>query len=147
MELTTEVVREGKRIQVVDASLWVDGTRYATCRALRLRRGSEGPPELDNPVTGPIEVPPPPGEPMWGLPDLPVLPGAVRAFEARAANSDDPRWSTSLWVRLRVPIIDGVPDSLVSRLSAVADFVSNSVNHADRAQWAMINADINLAVF
>lgn len=147
MELKTEVVREGKRIQVVDASLWVDGTRYAACRALRLRRGLEGPPELDNPVTGPIEMPPPPGEPMWDLDNMEGFPGAVRAFESKAVSSDDPRWSTSLWVRLRIPIIDDAPGSEVARIAAVSDFVSNSVNHADREQWAMINADLNVAVF
>ncbi len=147
MELRTEVVREGKRIQVVDASLWVDGVRYAACRALRLRRGEVGPPQLDNPVTGPIEMPPPPGRPMWDLAVVDGFPGAVRAFEAKAVDSDDARWSTSLWVRLRIPVIDGVPTSAVARIAAISDFVSNSVSHADRTRWAMINADLNVAVF
>jgi hypothetical protein len=84
---------------------------------------------------------------MWGEADVDRFPGAVRAFEARAADSDDPRWSTSLWVRLRVPVVDDRPTSEVARIAAVADFVSNSVNHADRERWAMINADLNVAVF
>ena len=147
MELKTEVVREGKRIQVVDASLWVDGVRYAACRALRLRRGESGPPELDNPVTGPLDMPPPPCRPMWDLDNMEGFPGAVKAFESKSVDSDDPRWSTSLWVRLRIPVIEGEPASAVARIAAVSDFVSNSVNHADREAWAMINADLNVAVF
>lgn len=147
MELRSEVAREGKRIQVVDASLWVDGTQYAACRALRLRRGEVGPPELDNPVTGPIDMPPPPGRPMWDVDNMEGFPGAVKAFESKAVDSDDPRWSTSLWVRLRIPVIDDAPASAVARIAAVSDFVSNSVNHADRERWAMINADLNVAVF
>ena len=147
LELRTEIVREGKRIQVVDASLWEGDTRFAGCRALRLREGDAGPPDLDNPVTGPIEVPPPPGGPMWPEVDTDLFPGAVRAFESRAVDSRDPRWSTSLWVRLKVPIVDGGPDSEMARIAAVADFVSNSVSHADRTEWAMINADLNVALF
>jgi hypothetical protein len=147
LEVRTEVVREGKRIQVVDASLWLDDVRYAACRALRVREGSAAPEHLDNPITGPLEVPPPPGGPMWSDLGRDTFPGSVDAVDARHVDSTDPRWSTSFWVRVLVPVVENGPASEVARVCSAADFVSNAVSHADRARFAMINADLSVVIF
>lgn len=148
LELRSHILREGKRIQVVETSLWEDGVQYAACRALRMREGEASPPDLDNPVIGPIELPPPPsGLPPWGEHDPSLFPGSVWAFDARVPDTEDPRWSTTLWVRSKISVVDNGPRSEVARVASIADWVSNSANHADRAAWYMINADLSLAVF
>lgn len=147
LEARSEVLREGKRIQVVEASL-VDGdVVVARCRALRLRRGQASPPEVENPALPPIAVPPPPGGQKWAEENTGVaLPGIMGAFDVRQVEDPDPAWSTTSWLRFLAPVVDGMPTPPVVALAAAADFVSNSANHADHDQWSMVNADVSVDV-
>lgn len=143
----SEVLREGKRIQVVEASL-VDGDLVvARCRALRLRRGQVSPPLAENPELPVIAVPPPPGVEKWPEEGTAVdLPGIMGAFDVRQVDDPDRGWSTTSWLRLQAPVVEGASTPPVVALAAAADFVSNSANHADHDQWSMVNADVSVDV-
>lgn len=147
LEVRTEVLREGKRVQVVDAALLADGVVVATCRALRLRRGTEAPPASEDPDLPPLVQPPGRGSARWPvLEETRQLPGIMGALDARGVVGDDPAWPTTMWLRLQADVVEGSPTPPVVALAAAADFVSNSANHADPTAWSMINADVSLDV-
>jgi hypothetical protein len=141
-------VREGKRIQVVAASLVAEGTVVARSTGLRLRRvelnGVE-PNRYDLPdgkCPNPLPTTPRPvdEEPF----PMAVPPGSRRAveylLEGRGGYFGDPTW-----VRLRVPVIAGEPVSPVARLAYTADLASG-VGYPRHLPFTGINADISLNV-
>ncbi|HUZ09828.1 MAG TPA: thioesterase family protein [Acidimicrobiales bacterium] len=140
---TVRVVREGKRIQVVQASLWAGTLEVARCAALRVRTVDLG--DLDLPT----------GEAPNPLPDSPrgtwseIFPGrkppgsrlAVEyLFEDTGGYFSDPTW-----VRLRVRVIAGRPTSPMARLAYLADLASGIGDPRD-APIRSINADLSLNV-
>ncbi|QXC60697.1 thioesterase family protein [Aquihabitans sp. G128] len=147
LDVQTEVVREGKRIQVVDTGLYDGDVCVAACRALRMRRGTASPAVAEDPALPALVVPPPPGEPKWSEAARTFeLPGIMGAYDARTPVDGDPAWPTTTWLRLRATVVEGTPTPAVVALAAAADFVSNSANHAGPESWTMINADVSLDV-
>ncbi|CAN5715530.1 thioesterase family protein [soil metagenome] len=147
LDVRTEVVREGKRIQVVEAGLYADDVCVASCRALRMRQGSAAPPVAEDPSLPVIAAPPPPGVAKWGEPMVrTALPGIMGALDVREPVASEPAWPTTTWVRLLASVVEGTSTPQVAALAAIADFVSNSANHAGPEQWMMINADVSLDI-
>lgn len=146
--LTAEsgVLREGKRIQLVQALLRHGEVVVAHGLALRLRIGSGGPDEVENPYLPGPEVPAPPGEVRWPPAVHAELPGTMSAFDVRVPEGPPPSFPNVMWIRQRVPTVAGHPLSPTVALAAAADFVSNSANHVDMRAWSMINADVTLYV-
>jgi len=116
------VVREGKKIQVVAASLLADSTEVARSTALRLRLVDLGDRELP---TGAADNP---------LPSLPRAtddepfpegrqPGSRRAVEYWLEEKGG-YYSDPAWVRLRADVIAGQPATPLARLAYVADLAS-----------------------
>lgn len=136
------VVREGKRIQVVEASIVADGIEVARCTALRLRTADlgddlalpAGPPQL-----GPPDGPPTPFPRM--RPD--ELPGNARAVEFRASGG--PAMQVPTWIRLLIPVIAGEEVSPLAPLAFIADFASG-VGHPRVGGLSAINADLSIHV-
>ncbi len=151
LTVSTEIVREGKRIQVVEAIMCDGATEIARTRALRLR---------EEDVTGV------PG--MVSAPDLaPELPAArsletayldtaagsrpgfldgmeLRQFTLGTSAGDFQDWG--YWVRMLLPLVpDETPSPLV-RLSIAGDF-NNMINATfDARHVTAINPDLNLHV-
>jgi len=147
LAVRTEVVREGKRIQVVETGLYDGDVCVACCRALRMRRGSAAPAVAEDPALPPVLAPPPPGELKWQEAERSFeLPGIMGAYEARTTVASDPAWPTTTWLRLHAGVVEGTATPGVVSLAAAADFVSNSANHAGPESWTMINADVSVDV-
>lgn len=143
--LTAEVrvVREGKRIQVVAATLRSGETEVARASALRVRlvdldRGELPDGRTPNPVpTHPL--PTDQGEPFPVDP-----PGSRRAVEY-AFEGIGGHYAQPAWVRLRVAVIAGQPVSPVARLAYVADLASGLGQRRSLGVTG-INADLALNV-
>ncbi|HLG66489.1 MAG TPA: thioesterase family protein [Acidimicrobiales bacterium] len=140
-----QVVRQGKRIQIVAASLFAGGTEVARASALRIRTADLG----DAPLpTGEASVPLPAEprdveeEPFPG--PVPARPGSRRAveylFEGQGGYFRDPAW-----VRLRVPVVLGHPSLPVARLAYTAD-LANGIGQPRALPVRGINADVALNV-
>ena len=140
LAVDAEVVREGKRLQVVVATISdPDGVEVARATALRFRLG-EGPDAPTDPHFPPIETP------AWG---------ALRAYQARATDlngfmdamesrdSGSPGAGTS-WYRATKPVIAGEEPSPTVRLAWASDFTANSGNYLDLRRWSAINADLTI---
>jgi Thioesterase-like superfamily len=151
--LTTSrrIVREGKRIQVVEAALLHGEVEVARAVALRLRLGDlrrvgDG----DLPAGCPAPLPPATAaEPGRHVYRDRSVPGIGRAVEFRLP-SDAPRaFDRPTWVRLLVPVIAGEPGpaaSGIARLALAADFASGFGHPVADIPLTGINADISLHV-
>ena len=147
--LTTaaRVVREGKRVQVVEAALLHDGIEVARASALRVRVGESAPavdyplrPEVRRPPRGPIGG----GESLLAQAGLPV-PGFIRAIEMdRVLGGVGLGTPAVTWFRLVLPVVLGVPVTPFVRLAALADFASGTGNFLEIDRWSSINADVSV---
>lgn len=142
----TRIVREGKRLQVVEAVLTHDDVEVARASALRLRTGDSAD-ALTHPRK-PDEAPPP--EPQGietsrfetaGL----RVPGFIRALDmSRVAGGLGTGAPAISWFRLKVPVVLGETTSPWARLAAMADFTSGTANFLPINRWSSINADVTL---
>ena len=144
----TRVLREGKRVQLVEAALEFDGVDVAHATALRVRIGST-PDALTHPRR-PDESPPRAPQGHSGsaleLAGLPV-PGFIRAIDMdRVVGGHGEGAPAMTWYRLRVPLVDDEPASPLARLALFADFTSGSANFLPMTRWSSINADVNMNV-
>lgn len=146
LALSTAVVREGKRVQLVTASLAAAGTEVARAVALRIRRAAIALP----PPRAPIPAPPGPAggaasQPPWsGVADY--LSYHRDAVEHRfVAGSFATAGPATDWIRLRVPLFPGVEPSPAARVAAVADFGNGIAWELSREDgWSFINPDLTI---
>jgi hypothetical protein len=144
LAIEAEVVRQGKRLQIVVVVLRdPTGVEVARATALRFRIG-RGPTDGDNdPRLPPVEVPPF-GALRAPNPHPEGLNGFTGALETR--DGGDRAQATS-WYRATRPVIAGEEPSPTVRLAWASDFTANGGNFLDLSRWSAINADltINLA--
>jgi hypothetical protein len=144
----TQVVREGKRVQIIEATLAHEDVAVARASALRIRAG-DSTEALDHPRR-PDESPPPPPtaaeESVLARAGLPV-PGFLHALEMQRVsgglNLGAPACS---WFRLTVPVVAGEATSPFVRLAALADFTSGTGSFLPIDRWSSINADVSIHV-
>ncbi|MBX3025014.1 thioesterase family protein [bacterium] len=142
----TRVLRPGRKVQLVEASLWRGDTEVARCTALRLRRAD---------VALPAGLPriAAPSPPDGGRDSLPPWSDSLsyRGFHNAAVEHrfvrgsfDEPGPAVD-WIRLRVPVLHGEPTSPLSRVAAAADFgngISWILHRADG--YSFINPDLTI---
>ncbi|MBU6337334.1 MAG: thioesterase family protein [Acidobacteria bacterium] len=149
LQVATEVVRPGRRVQVVAASLSCDGEEVVRAQALKIRsapgeserQGFDPPPE-----PGPQEAPEP-VEFDAGLLGGPMFGGA--AMEIRLSAGKE-RWETPgpsmAWTRLLVEIVAGEEPSPLQRAVATADFANGTSSVLDWKEHAFINPDLTVVL-
>ncbi len=138
VEVVTRVVRDGKRIKVIDAEFVSAGTSMAraTCQLLRRTANPEGniwsPPPWDAPA--PADVAP--------LADGRRILGGMWAIRpiSGAMGSLGPR---RLWMSEVRELIDGEPWTPFARVAVGCDFASPFANAGDRG-LTYINSDVTL---
>jgi hypothetical protein len=137
------VVREGKKIQVIEASLYADGVEVTRATALRIRRAVV---EADGLPDGQIANP------------LPTEPRVVDEDPFTSENPPGSRLAMEYlfeglggyyaqpgWMRLRLDVIAGERPRPVARLAYVADTASG-VGHVRAVAVSWINADVAINV-
>jgi hypothetical protein len=135
-EARVRILREGKRQQVVEASLWVEGEMAAMATGLRLAV-SEGP-------AAPA--------PALGFPGPEAAPRTpiARFFDAgHPLETRVVRWASPdgepgvFWSRFNTAFIAGEPTSPVVRACMAADIATGPASSAVRG-WRIPNADLSL---
>lgn len=148
LEVRARFARPGKKVQLVESSLFADGTEVVRATALRVRRAAIPLPD-DLPAT-----PPPPG-PSSGAASAPPWARAMsyegfhnRAVEHRfVAGSFEEAGPATDWIRLRVPLVEGEETSPLCRVAAAADFGNGVSWVLPRAGgYAFINPDLTIAL-
>jgi hypothetical protein len=135
IEVQTRVVRDGKRIQVIDAELISEGVSYARATSQWLRRGdnapSEGwsPPDWD--VPPPEELTPRPGRASSSMSMRPLGGGIGTPGKKQ------------LWMHEARELVGGTPLTPLMRVAIVADLANPIANWGD-AGLGYINSDVTL---
>jgi hypothetical protein len=159
LRVETSIVREGKKIQVVELTVTTPGVEHVRARALRLRdadlRGLDGMP-VSTTTTNPAAALPAPEM----VPRIGDQPGGAEflrlAVEMRRAAERDAA-EHGIWLRLLLPVVEGEavrPTSLAtlpmdcvnligvplerSRASAINADVSGHVSRFPRGQWVAL---------
>ena len=141
LEVTSTVIREGRRIRVVDGSVTSEGVEIARGRAVMLRRAEQ--PE------GEVWSPPP-----WDVPD----PESIDPPQARAGRGT-PMWETRsiegngsgevvqkrAWLRETRALVEGEAMTPFVRVAIASDFTNPFANSSDRG-LNFVNADVTLYV-
>lgn len=141
VEVTAEVERPGRSIQMVGATMSADGRAVLRARAWRLARGDTAAvgygvaPEMPGPETGTVRTEHPPG---W-------LPGYMDAMEwcwldGGLAEAGPGR----CWVRPRVALVDGEDISPAQALMTVADSANGIGATLDIGRWLFLNTELTV---
>jgi hypothetical protein len=138
VEVTTRLVRDGKRIKVVDAEFFSNGASMAraTCQLLLRTQNPPGrvwtPPNWDAPKPTDIAAPDDAKLSLNGM-------WAVRPIAGRM-GSLTPR---KVWMSEVRDLVEGVPLSPFVRVAVAADFASPFANAGD-AGLGYINSDVTV---
>ena len=146
LRTASRVVREGKRLQVVEAELLDGDTPVARASAMRLRVAAT-PEVLDHPRHPAPTVPHRTGAGVRPHPRVADRIGFLRTFEVdRITGIGDGSGRSVSWYRLLVPIIAGEPVSPLQRLALFADLTSSVAAYLDHAEYSSINPDVSIQV-
>lgn len=148
LTVSTRVVREGKRIQTVEATVaGPDGTILSVAIAQRLRIADRPLPQGLSPSTTTLAMPedgPAPDIGTWGHGAGGKIMFHRNAIEVREIHGgfDEPG-PGAIWVRLTTPIIAGEVPSPAQRAIVVADFC-NGVSRSLGRDWVFMNSDLTV---
>jgi hypothetical protein len=136
------LLRGGRRVQLVEASLWAGETEVARARALRIRQAPlelpPGPPAAA-PPPGPEEFPPWQG---WAAPDQEAY--HTVGVELRFASARKGDGPVTAWVRLRQPLLEGEEPTPLQRVAAAADFGNGVAPVLDPRRYIFVNPDLSI---
>jgi hypothetical protein len=148
LDVRTSILREGKKIQLVEALLVVDDVVHVRCTALRLRvEDITGHPILPPETTAIEEVVPGPEafEPVYR--DLPHSPGFLRGMDmVRFPVGGRAEGVFGYWIVLTEPLVAGEETSALSRLCVAGDFTNTIGVMVDQTSFSAINADVTVQV-
>jgi hypothetical protein len=137
-EVVTRVVRDGRRIKVVDAEFISAGASMARATCQLLRRTANPPGTLWSPppwsVPPPAAIPPPPDDRqmLGGMWTIRPISGGMGTLGPRR-----------LWMSEVRALIEGDPWTPFARVAVGCDFASPFANAGDRG-LAYINSDVTL---
>jgi hypothetical protein len=149
LRLTARIVREGKRIQMVEASAFdLDGTELARAVGLRLRRADLDLPEAT--LTPSLDLPQPddiapPDMGHWGIGGDEQILYHRQAVEVREIDAGFDRLGPgAMWMRVQRPLVAGEPLSQLTRAVVIGDFVNGLSRLADPRRFVFMNADLTV---
>ena len=149
LTVTTRTLRDGRRIQVVEALLFAGELEVGRASGLKIRVT-----ELDLPVLPDHqqwEQPPGPGgvpvmdwEELFGRPPRTVR-FHVHGVEIRTIDgSFHTLGPGTSWFRLRQPLVAGEVPTPFQRLATLADMSNGNSQSIDSRHWTYVNPDITL---
>jgi hypothetical protein len=148
LHTATDVIRDGRRIQVVDAALFAGGVQVGRATALKMR-------------TTDLDLPPPVSETTARMPGGPetverllwdpnddhgrMVRFHLQGVEIRSFRASFAAYGPGAsWFRLCQPLIEGEDVSPFVRLAAIADLSNGNAQSLDVEHWTYVNADITL---
>jgi acyl-coenzyme A thioesterase PaaI-like protein len=142
LTVTAEVVRPGRRVRAVAATMSAGGREVATASLVAIRTA-------DVPAPAQPSVAPPPGPEHGRAPNF-TSGGTYEALHNSGVEHrfvigsfEDPGPATD-WIRLRVPLIEGETPSPLERVAVAADFGNGVSRIIDFEQLLFINPDLTI---
>lgn len=144
LAIETKVLREGRKIQLVQVRLTAGGTDVVRATALRVRRHAQALPAAafcpPHDVRSP-ELSRPPD--TAGMAETPFL-SAISMRIARGSFRLPGR--AAVWYRADRPMVEGAPLSPLMRAVIAADFCNGTSSVLDFREWTFINGDLTLSL-
>jgi hypothetical protein len=143
LRVETELVRPGRRVQLVAARLWAGDTLTVQALALRIRRAEHVSPTVAPTPGLPEPVPGPDARAALRL-------GSQRSFPDDACDLRFARGHyrspgpAVAWIRLAVPVVEGETPSGLQRALAAADFGNGVSAVLDWDAQVFINPDLSV---
>jgi hypothetical protein len=147
VRVRTSIVRQGRRLTLIDAEITQADKVVARASALLLRKGEQPPGTV---WTSPVAMPPLPPESdspsttrplfIWAYGKVPGVAGD--SFDLSQWQHDGPKF---VWVRDVKPLVDGLPLTPFTR-AAMAGDVASSLTHYGTEGLYFINADYTLTL-
>ena len=125
----TRLLRDGKRIQLAELELDVEGRTYARATMLRVR--TEGPEDRSEPRT-------------HAFPENAQAVRRVLAESFRISGSAEEPGSGAVWLRVVTPMIAGEPLNLLAGVAAAADWGTTVSPPASLNEWTYANLDVSI---
>jgi len=148
LRVTTSVLREGKRIQLVSAHIRAGDVEVAQATAMRLRTADRPPPKAAQPDPSLLLIPPSEASPV----DMERVGVGVRGrlyfhrhgVEMRQAEGKfDQPGPGAVWIRIVTPLVAGEELTPLLRAVISADH-GNGISSALPTSWVFMNADLNV---
>lgn len=146
LHIETAVVKEGRRIQLVDARLSTEGVELGRARALKIRIGDL---DLPGPDTDAMPIPPDGSDMLDWRGHFGEDDDRKRfhydAVEIRTRDGSFARPGPGVsWFRLLVPLVEGEDTSDLVRIATIADMANGNAQSLDPTLHVFINPDISL---
>lgn len=140
----TEVVRSGRRFQVVDATLHAGERPACLARAVRVRR-ADLPGAAASPASAVTRLP----SPEHGEPMKPFSQDASEQFHPDACEivrvgGAFGSGAVAAWIRLRCPVVTGSQPSQLQRVAAAADFANGLSWILPFGEWLFVNTELTI---
>ncbi|WP_314953034.1 thioesterase family protein [Bradyrhizobium cosmicum] len=141
LTIATEILREGRKIQLCEVRLLADGVQVVGATVLKIKRQAltlpDGVEEL------PVTLPPPEDslvEDGYGAISPFVRTVSMRAARGRFGQAG----AGAIWFRVDHQLIEGEPVSQAMRALVAADFSNGTASTLDFRAWTYINADLTV---
>lgn len=143
LTIATEVLREGRKIQLCEVKLLADGVQVVGATVLKIKQQSQPLPEdvKDLPVALPapedsfVEDGHGASSPFAGM-------MSMRAAHGRFGKAGP----GAIWFRLDHPLVEGEAVSQAMRAVVAADFSNGTASTLDFRDWTFINADLTVSL-
>jgi hypothetical protein len=142
LRVETEIVRPGRRVQLIAGRILAGEEEVCRATALSIRRTAEA-------IVEPTALESPPPGPEAGREVPFTMPGLERAFvgeamDKRFVSGDYGPGPAVVWMRLRPPLVAGENPSSLQRVAATADFGNGVSAELAWDRHVFINPDLVL---
>jgi hypothetical protein len=140
LEVHAELLRPGSRVQLVGASLRAGDVEVARATALRIRRTAE-------PISPGTQREAPPAPPDSVAPNEPEARFShtfIGAMDQRFVSGGYRMGPSTVWMRLRQPLVDDEEPSGLVRTVAAADFGNGVSATLDWDEHVFVNPDLTV---
>ncbi len=144
LTLAVEVLREGRKIQLVSVRLLAKDTEVVRATVLRIRREERALPSSAFTPPHDMRGPETSADPMTdGMGSTPFLSGISMRVARGSFRLPGP---AAVWYRAERPSVDGAPLSPLMRAAIAADFCNGTSSVLDFREWTFINGDLTLSL-
>jgi hypothetical protein len=147
VELSTEVLKPGRRQMVVGARLFAGGRTLVEARGVLLRAGEVEIPAAAAEVRP--EMPPPEAGRLteggrWGSGHGPAFQRTSNTIRLISGGPEEDRPDGAAWFRLDSPVVSGEQPTPAQRAVAAADFGNGLAHPVSFEKFIFVNCDLNV---
>jgi hypothetical protein len=147
VELSTEILKPGRRQMVVGASLAAGGRTLIEARAVLLRTGEVDLPPGDatsDAGMAPLSAGRLVDGGRWGSGDGPAFQRTSNTIRLVSGGPEEDRPDGAAWFRLDIPVVPGEDATAAQRAVAAADFGNGLAHPVSFEEFIFVNCDLNV---